>query len=189
MGNYPRNFAYNNPNSGRNIVTGDCMNSTLLTACIVLIVAASSQTASSSSESTCPVTLGSDKVFAKPWPQASSWYGSESLATILPEDGIWSTTKPGARISVKVFWWSIGFETGMESDLSVKVESLDGSPASARIDRPANAYAGSMGAPTMLTGIDFPDPGCWRISAEYSGQKLTFIVETIDVDEYRKRYH
>lgn len=165
------------------------MNRTIFAAFIALNFAIASQAASSESKFNCPVTLGSDKAFAEPWPQASTWYGSESLATILPQGGIWSTTKPGARISVKVFWWSVGFEAGMESSLTVKVESLDGSPTKAQIDRPTNAFAESLGATTMLTGIDFPDPGCWRISAEYSGQELTFIVETIDVEVYRRKYY
>ena len=180
-------FTYNEANSGGNLFTGDIMNSTCFAAFIALNFAIASQAANS--ESNCPVTLGSDKVFAEPWPQASTWYGSESLATILPPDGIWSTTNPGARISVKDFWWSVGFEAGMESSRTVKVESLDGRPMSAQIDRPTNAFAEDMGAPTMLTGIDFPDPGCWRISAEYSGQKLTFIVETIDDEEFRIKYY
>jgi hypothetical protein len=31
----------------------------------------------------------------------------------------------------------------------------------------------------MLVGIDIPDPGCWQITGEYLGQKLTFVVETV----------
>jgi len=162
------------------------MNRIFFAAFIALSIAAPSQPAYSDSESICPVTLGSARVFAEPWPRASSWYGSESLATILPEDGVWSTTKPGARISVKVFWWSVGFEPGMESDLTVRVESFDGTPIRAKVDRPTNAYAASLGAPTMLTGIHFPDAGCWQISAAYAGQELTFVVKTIDDDRDRQ---
>jgi hypothetical protein len=32
----------------------------------------------------------------------------------------------------------------------------------------------------MLTGVDFPDPGCWEISASYLGQTLKFVVETVN---------
>lgn len=156
------------------------MNRTVFAAFIAIWIAASWRPVLADSETTCPVTLGSDKVFAEPWPQASTWYGSESLATILPERGIWSTTKPGNRISVKVFWWSIGFEPGQESGLTVRVDSLDGGPTTAKVDRPTNAYGSSLGAPTMLTGMHFPDPGCWRVTASYMGQELTFVVETID---------
>jgi hypothetical protein len=31
-------------------------------------------------------------------------------------------------------------------------------------------------------GVDFPEPGCWEIFAEYLGQTLTFVVETVDTD-------
>ena len=164
------------------------MNSAVSTAFVVLILAPLSLATSAEAESGCPVTLGTEGVFSEPWPQAVTWYGSDSLATILPDDGIWSTTKPGSRISVKVFWWSVGFKAGMESGLSVEVRNLDGNPSSARVDRPTNASSPDLGGTTMLTGIHFPDPGCWRVSAEYSGQELTFVVETIDFEEYRRRY-
>lgn len=162
------------------------MKRTFMAPFIAFGLAVFSQTAFAQSESTCPVTLGSDRIFAEPWPQASTWYGSESLATILPDDGIWSTTKPGARISVKMFWWSIGFETGQESALTVKVDSLDGSPNRVVVDRPTNAFGSTLGAPTMLTGIHFPDPGCWQITASFMGQELTFVVETIKYEKRRQ---
>ncbi|MGI9205815.1 MAG: hypothetical protein ACR2Q3_17505 [Woeseiaceae bacterium] len=164
------------------------MNRRVFVASIAVSLIVSSQAANSEPGSTCPVTLGSDRVFAAPWPQARTWYGSESLATILSDDGVWTTTKPGHRISVKVFWYSVGFEAGQETDLTVTVESLDGAPSSARVDRPTNAYGSALGAPTMLTGIDFPDAGCWRVIAEYKGQELTFVVETIELEAYREKY-
>ena len=183
-----RSFAYNVDDFGGNWFIGDVMNSAVSTAFVVLILASLSLAASAEAGSGCPVTLGTERVFPEPWPQAVTWYGSDSLATILPDDGIWSTTKPGARISVKVFWWSVGFKPGMEARLSVEVRNLDGSPSSARVDRPTNASSPDLGGTTMLTGIHFPDPGCWRISAQYLAQELTFVVETIDFEEYRRRY-
>ena len=155
------------------------MKHTVIAPLIAFGFAAFSQTIGAQPEVTCPVTLGSDRVFAEPWPQVSTWYGSESLATILPEDGVWSTTKPRARITVKVFWWSIGFEPGQASDLTVKVDSLHGGPHRVIVDRPTNAFGYLLGAPTMLTGIHFPDAGCWQITANLMGQELTFVVETI----------
>jgi hypothetical protein len=56
----------------------------------------------------CPRTIGANEVFLEPWPQAETWFGSESLAVILPQDGIWPTTVPGHLISVKLFWYSVG---------------------------------------------------------------------------------
>jgi hypothetical protein len=90
-------------------------------------------------------------------------------------------------MAVKLFWWSLGFEPGMESNLNVDIRSLNGKPVRAKINKPTNAHSESLGGWTMLTGIDFPDPGCWQISGEYLGQILTFVVETVDVDEYLRR--
>ena len=135
---------------------------------------------SANADGACPVTLGSDEVFGAPFPKGRNWYGSESLAVQLPNDGIWPTTKTGHSIAVKLFWWSVGFKPGMEQSLRVEISSLDGKPVRAKIGNPTNAYAASLGGWTMLTGIDFPDQGCWQISAEYLGQTLTFVVKTID---------
>jgi hypothetical protein len=32
----------------------------------------------------------------------------------------------------------------------------------------------------MLAGIDFPSAGCWRLTLNYLGQSLGFVVETLD---------
>ena len=135
----------------------------------------------------CPVTPGPDEIFGAPLPKGKNWYGSESLAVKLPTDGIWPTTISGDLIAVKLFWWSVGFEAGMESNLTVDILSLNGKTVRAKVGKPTNAYAESLGGWTMLTGIDFPDPGCWQISGAYLGQILTFVVETVDVDEYLRR--
>ena len=135
----------------------------------------------------CPITSGSDKFLGPPFPEAENWYGKESLAVILPANGLWPTTKSGHLMAVKLFWWSLGFEPGMESNLSVDIRSLNGKPVRAKINKPTNAHSESLGGWTMMTGIDFPDPGCWQISGEYLGQILTFVVETVDVDEYLRR--
>jgi hypothetical protein len=31
----------------------------------------------------------------------------------------------------------------------------------------------------MLTGIDFPESGCWEITGEFHGQRLSVVVESI----------
>lgn len=43
-----------------------------------------------------------------------------------------------------------------------------------------NAGAHSLGGWTMLAGIDFPSAGCWRLTLNYLGQSLWFVVETVD---------
>ena len=48
----------------------------------------------------CPKTIGLDTEYVEGWPEAKTWFGSENFAVILPRDGIWPTTRPGALISV-----------------------------------------------------------------------------------------
>lgn len=131
----------------------------------------------------CPRTIGADRVFLEPWPQAETWFGSESLAVILPKDGIWPTTVDGHLIAVKLFWYSIGFQPGMERDFVGRIERLDEGPNDAFISRPTNAGLAD-GVWTILTGIDFKSAGCWRIIGEYRGQSLEFVVETIAHTEW-----
>ena len=131
------------------------------------------------SDSACPVTIGTDSL-GPPFPDAENWYGSESLAVVLPEDGKWGITGPNARIAVKLFVWSFGFKHGMEKNLSVRVESLSGGPNDAVVKDITGAEAPSLGGATMLAGIDFPSVGCWRLTLDYLGQSLSFVVETYD---------
>ena len=131
-------------------------------------------------EFTCPRTVGY-KALGPPLPQSENWYGSEALAVQLPPTVTWPTTSPGALIAVKLFWWSAGFRPGMESNLNVTIRELSGAEVTAVISKPTNAHAASLGGWTMLTGIDFPQPGCWEITGQYLGQSLSFVVETVQV--------
>ena len=134
----------------------------------------------------CSRTIGADKVFSEPWPQADTWFGSEALAVLLPEDGIWPTTVQGHLIAVKLFWYSAGFQPGMERDFIGRIERLDEGPNDAEISRPTNAGLAND-VWTILTGIDFKSAGCWRITGEYQGQSLEFTVQTVDHTEYRSQ--
>jgi hypothetical protein len=151
-------------------------------------------------ESACPTTTAQDPLFGADIP---GWYGTNALAVSLPESGKWPTTRPGALIGEKVFWRSSGFRPGTESKLRIEIANLRGGPVTGTISAATNAYLGNdAGGRTseedpsaivqelvtaadgwfMLTGIDFPEPGCWEISAEYLGQTLTFVVETVRTD-------
>lgn len=142
------------------------------------------------SEANCPRTTANDPSFGA-W--RTGWHGTEALAVQLGSDQVWGTLGPGFRISQKVFWWSAAYRLGTESDLKVHIESMTGAPMTARVSDTTNAYLGELerlsepdlyatsGSPDkwmMLVGVAFPDPGCWRITGEYFGQKLTFVVET-----------
>lgn len=137
-------------------------------------------------DGSCPRTIGADKVFQGPWPQSGTWFGSDALAVMLPDNGIWPTTVEGHLIAVKLFWFSAGFEPGMERDFVGRIERLDGGPDDASISPPTNAGL-SNDVWTILTGLDFKSAGCWQITDEYRGQSLAFVVETIDYSEYKRQ--
>lgn len=149
-------------------------------ASLTLLALLCSGQALSDSVGECPVTLGADKFLGPPFPESENWYGSESLAVMVPRERAWGTTSPKALIAVKLFWWSSGFKPGMESNLKVSIKNLDGRPNDAVVSKPTNAHAELLGGWTMLTGIDFPSGGCWEITGEYLGQSLTFVVETAE---------
>ena len=163
---------------------------------VVIAVSIAAHGGSSRADEDCPHTIGSDTAFREPWPNASTWFGTEALAVILPEDGIWPTTKPGALLAVKVFWYSTefqavaerGFNGGSHMGFRARIRRLDESPNNAKIPGPSWAGLGGLGKNwTILTGIDFPSAGCWEITAEYLDQSLTFVVETINHIEWRNR--
>ena len=130
-------------------------------------------------DESCPRTIGTDEVFLESWPQADTWIGSESLAVILPPNGFWATTVQGHLIAVKLFWYSAGFQPGMERDFVGQIERLDEGPNDAVISEPTNAGLANN-VWTILTGIDFKSAGCWRVTGEYQGHSLDFVVETIE---------
>ena len=166
--------------------------STLVLATLVI-----AQTCPAQADNTCPRTLGSETAFRGPWPAAATWYGTEALAVKLPKDGIWPTTKPGNRISVKVFWYSTefqataekGFDGGEHMGFEARIRRLGPGPNDAVISGPNWVGLGGLGENwTILTGIDFPSAGCWELTGEYFDQSLTFVVETIDRIEWRNRF-
>ena len=152
----------------------------------MLIALAATPTLSVTAESaTCRRTIPSGEYEGPvpPWP-GTRWYGGDSLAVMLPTDGVWPTTKAGHLIAIKLFWFSRGFQPGMEEDLRVQVVNFDEQGGEVRTVKATNAHAESLGGWAMLTGIDFPQPGCWRISASYRNEELSFTVKVIGADEW-----
>ncbi len=127
----------------------------------------------------CLKTAPPGESLGKPFPPSENWYGSETLAVILPPDGIWLGTDSN-HYRGKLFWWSYGFEPGAESHLKVSGRRLDAAAPPADVSRPSSAYAPSLGGWAMLVAVEFPSTGCWRLSGEYKGQRLSFIVEVSD---------
>jgi len=125
----------------------------------------------------CPRTLPTGLNLGPPFPASDRWHGSDSLAMILPKDGIWKGMGPAYHYRDKLFWWSYGYQPGFESNFTVTGRSLDGRSAPADISPPTNANASSLGGWAMLVLVEFPDAGCWEITGDYLGHKLSFVVE------------
>jgi hypothetical protein len=137
----------------------------------------------SSLPGTCHVTQPPAQAFLPPPPYPSQhssdgfWFGSEKLWLQLRKDGIWhlQPNGPDAGFGEKVQWWRKGYEwrTDMPSKLKIVGERID-SPASP-LSSHSNA-SGTTGHSFIMSGLDFPTLGCWQITADYAGDKLTFVV-------------
>ncbi len=128
----------------------------------------------------CLTTTASGQIFGKPFPSSDRWYGSESLAVMLPPNGIWRGMGPEHHYRDKLFWWSYGFKPGGESNFKVSARNLSDSSLAAEISIPTGAHAPSLGGWTMLVAVEFPAAGCWEITGDYLGQRLSFVVEVRD---------
>jgi hypothetical protein len=126
----------------------------------------------------CPVTLPSSPAFIPPDPYPQNppgrgifWHGTAGLWTMLRPDGTIGTAD-------KQFWWSPGFHPMGMGEPPLKIEGR-------RLDREApplvqpwvtNAHAPEFGGWTMLIGLAFPTYGCWKVTASYGSDHVTFVV-------------
>jgi hypothetical protein len=138
----------------------------------------------------CPVTAPPANPFTPPGPYKpgentnSFWFGTEKLWTELQKSGVWYWTphEPGHEhqvqpLTVKTFWWSVDFNWKKEWPVELKVTGrrLDGDAPPLLTLRSTNAFVDQPIA-AMLSGVYVPTPGCWEITGEYKGQKLSFVV-------------
>jgi hypothetical protein len=111
----------------------------------------------------------------------SFWLGSEKLWTALPKSGVvwgWVPRAPGHEddLTAKTFWASVDFDYRKEypPELKVTGKRLDGVAPPLLTTRATNAFPGPAAA--MLIGVIVPAPGCWEITGEYKGTKLSYVV-------------
>src|SRR3984893_17223666 len=144
---------------------------------------------SASVPQTCPVTQPPPQAFLPPPPYPSQhssngfWFGSEKLWVQLPTDGTWSHL-PHYRPSdtafrQKIQWWRQGYDLSAEmpSQLVITGKLLD-APAPPLVSQ-SNASGmgtGTDGRAFIMSGLDIPTLGCWQITGDYNGDKLTFVI-------------
>jgi hypothetical protein len=137
----------------------------------------------------CPVTKPPAQPFVPPapyWTQHDPdgfWYGTESLWALLPVQGTWKMRnnvlegKGGYR--TKLTYWRRGFDwrAELEPELIVIAKRLDREAPPVAAATPARAVFVTGPRPAaMMTVIDIPTTGCWRLTAQYRDQKLSFVV-------------
>lgn len=162
----------------------------LITALLVLTVWGQQTTPQSQSvvPDSCPVTTPPDHPFTPPGSHVLSgendfWVGTEKLWTALNTSGTWEWEphKPGHEHQIqpltrKIFWMSVDYDWRKEPHPELKVTGrrLDGTAPPLLVGPMTHAIVGSNAA--MLSGIYVPTPGCWEITGDYKGEKLSFVV-------------
>lgn len=134
----------------------------------------------------CPVTLPPATTFTPPGEHEMGasdnafWFGNEKLWIALPKSGEvwgWAPHAPGHEqdLTAKIFWGSVDFDYHKKEDYDLKVTGrrLDGDAPPLVVEKVTNALFVPHAA--MLTGVWVPAPGCWEITGERRGQKLSFV--------------
>ena len=133
----------------------------------------------------CPVTVPQNPVFIPPVPydtlhsfSGNFWFGSNSLWTTIPANGIWGALPLNPEgYTQKILWWREGYvwDQEPEPNLVVTGERLDASAPPLNVSKATNAFASDIGS-AMMVGVDFPTLGCWKITGNYNGVELSFVI-------------
>jgi hypothetical protein len=135
----------------------------------------------------CPITQAPEVAFVPPEPYPPEpparyadefWYGTPELWTMLGTGATWNglpLDKQG--YTQKIFWWSQDFNVKEDPfpAFTVILERLDvpSAPIIAA-EKATNAFADFGTA--MLTGVELPTLGCWKITGQYQEAELSFVV-------------
>ncbi len=144
-----------------------------------------SENVSKDSPVSCPVTFPQNPIFIPPTPYDNLhsfkdhfWFGSNSLWTIIPVNGIWDALPLNPEgYTQKILWWREGYvwDQEPEPNLVVTGERLDAPAPPLNVSKATNAFAGDIGS-AMMVGVDFPTLGCWKITGNYNGIELSFVI-------------
>jgi hypothetical protein len=135
-------------------------------------------------DSACPVTMPQNPPFTPPAPSPASppgehfWYGSDSLWTALPQNGVWAALPHNPEgYTQKLIWGRKGYSSTEqpEPQLIVTGRRMDAPAPPLHVDKATNVLADDIGS-AMMVGVDFPTLGCWEISGRYQEAELSFVV-------------
>ena len=133
---------------------------------------------------TCPVTVPGDDAFAPvaeppagpPPLYESVWHGTPALWTMINPDG--DEGHKRWLHGEKTFWWSEDFSLmdELEPGITVIAEHLDGSASTVEAGGPGTNGSHADLGDFMLVGVEIPEPGCWRVTADYRDASLSYVV-------------
>ena len=139
----------------------------------------------------CPMTPRPVRAFippadyrsAEPPPKNFFLIGTEKLWTEIGDSMVWQWRPHAAGheqdLTAKVFWFRDDYSWRSEPvpKLRVTGKRLDGAaPPLVTPQGPATNVIIDSWRGAMLTGVWVPVPGCWEITGDYEGDKLTFNV-------------
>jgi hypothetical protein len=145
--------------------------------------------ASDNPPSTCPVTKPSAAPFVPPLPYPTApfgdefWFGTPQLWTVLPRSGVWKGlphyTPSDPTFRQKSPWWREGYggHASPEPNLTVTGERLDAVAPPLLTDHASSVWEEHKpDQPFMMTGLNVPTVGCWRVTGHYVGHDLSYVV-------------
>jgi hypothetical protein len=126
----------------------------------------------------CPITKLPSQSFVPPSPYPAEvgagqfWFGTKKLWTNLRIEGTWQ------GLSQKIFWWREGYDWREENppQLVVTGRRLDGEAPSLEPVHASAGWTNDSNHPFMVVGTEVPTLGCWEITGEYKGDRLSFVV-------------
>jgi hypothetical protein len=124
----------------------------------------------------CPVTqLPEDPLAIGPL------YGhEEGLQVFLANNGLWWGLPPGENGGYfqKVFWKFPGYVASIDQtpNLTVSGRQLEGNGAFVNEGPATNASAIELYGDAILSSAEVPTLGCWELTGEYRGSRLSFVV-------------
>jgi hypothetical protein len=137
---------------------------------------------------TCPISKPPVPPFLPPSPYPAKtgpdrlWFGTVKLWTNLPADGTWSGlphyTPSDPTFRQKLLFWREGYNVRSElpPHLTVTGRRLDTTAPPLAADEANAGWQDDKEHPFIVTAINLPTLGCWEVTGDYHGDKLTFVV-------------
>lgn len=126
----------------------------------------------------CPVTLPNE---SRPpgQPRSVSWYGNGLLWAGLETNGVYAVAPDrvaeDGSIGNKLLWVT----TPPSSRPTISGERLDAPASPLKVLGVNQGSFSSAEKPSFMSGVNFPTPGCWRLTARVADVSLSYVVDVV----------